>query len=1692
MLNATDRGGSGICFAQVLNQNCVATIANTSIQVSEDGTFAIPNIPADIGYYRVRVICQNNGVTTQGASAYITLNANRETEIPEITFGTVNPPPVSVSVTATNNTLSSAGQTVQLTVTGTLPNGTATDLSTQALGTLYVGSFPQVATVSADGLVTAVGHGTAIITARNEGATSTVSINVNLPNSTVGDGIPDSWKIQYGFSVTDPGVAGADPDNDGLTNLQEYQLGTNPVNPDTDGDGIPDGQEVKIGTNPLKPDTDGDGLPDGQELLLGTNPLNPDTDGDGIADGIEVKLGTNPLVPDPTTTVQGRVLNSNVPVAGAAVVVFGLITGVTDSTGFFSINNVPADIGPITAIARVTVNNVILEGESGPTNPSALSVTNVGIIQLGQSNGSISGVVTNVQSNPVGNVLVTINIGAETRSTNTNSSGLYAFSGFTPNSFIVTALDPTTGLNGQASGYLFANSSAAANIQLTASGSIKGTVFATNGTTPVGNANVVLSGSALATATTNEAGQFSFSFVPVGVFTLDATDSSGNRGRSTGSISKTGNIVQSNVTFLGQGTVSGLVTDSSQNPVPNAAVSLTSGSLFGGVSTTATDSGGNYSLSSIFVGPFNVAANSSALQLGGTNSGTITTDQQSVTANITLAASGTVSGTIFHADGVTPDPNAQVVLSDGATTQADGNGLYTLSFVPLGTYTIAVTDPSDGDQGTASVTLSSQGQVQPVNINLNGQGTVTVTVIDALSNPDANAIVALTGQTAFGGSFNGITQANGTYTFSLVPAGAFAVTASDPVTQAGAGPVSGSVTAGGSAAVTLQLQPTGSVTGFVFAANGVTPVSGISVNLAGGVSQTTTSAFDGSFSFNVVPSGAYTLQAVDGNGTVRASATVTVATENGTVKQNLILSGFGTLSGLVTLAESGPAVNASVTLIDATGKAQVVATDASGFYSVQVAVGVFTLSAVLENANGIESAVLQGQIPSDGSTLTENIQLVGQSQVLPATLYDANGNSYTISNDGSIKPGTDSEFLNVRSLLPQGALRMNVISNGIATPFTGGNSATTANNGRELDVQQPNFSGLNITRKVYVPTYGYFARYIEVLQNPGTSPVTVGLQFMTDLRFALGQTVNNAFVVVPPALVATSSGDNVLDVTSATNPDHWVLLQDDASTDADLVINVQTFPPVADVFDGPSAAIEATSAQWTIDNVNLLGTLQEEFDNITVPPGGEIALMHFLSAQVNIPGGLASAQRLIQLPPEAIAGIGAGDLASIQNFVMPANGVSTLPALESLLGQVVGQVVAGDGVTGIPNALVTFQSSDSLFNRTMYTGADSNGNYNFTAQFNSTTTPTAIPIAKFTVSAINEFGLQSAPTAGNFAPGNTVVQQNIVLLGTSTLTGTVYDSSGAPVSAGTVQISPASSGGLSDPTVPISSSGTYTAAALSAGNYRLTASVPTGQGGPPLTGITTASLIQGQTQTVNITVLATGTVSGTVFDINSNPFPNLPVTLNNGSGDYQTTTDGGGNFSFFQVLPGAANLEAYDPLSQSGAGVQVTVVSNQTVTQNLSLVQGTGSLNGTVTNFGAPVSGAQVTVFTATNTQLSTTTGADGTYSISPIPVGPITVSATSFSASGSNTGFLALPGSTATVNVAIQANTSRNLLPRRPARGSLHDVANAAASRCAPWVEIFSPGDLLWDSLGLDAAARRITEMYPAKKHCPIGVPGS
>ncbi|MGA1820605.1 MAG: PKD domain-containing protein [Thermoplasmatota archaeon] len=75
-----------------------------------------------------------------------------------------------------------------------------------------------------------------------------------------GDGIPTEWEEMYGLDPNDPTDAEMDYDNDGLTNLQEYNyyhekgFMLNPRNPDTDGDGYDDGEEVEGNYDPMDPE----------------------------------------------------------------------------------------------------------------------------------------------------------------------------------------------------------------------------------------------------------------------------------------------------------------------------------------------------------------------------------------------------------------------------------------------------------------------------------------------------------------------------------------------------------------------------------------------------------------------------------------------------------------------------------------------------------------------------------------------------------------------------------------------------------------------------------------------------------------------------------------------------------------------------------------------------------------------------------------------------------------------------------------------------------------------------------------------------------------------------------------------------------------------------------------------------------------------------------------------------------------------------------------------------------------------------------------------------------------------------------------------------------------------------------------------------------------------------------------------
>jgi hypothetical protein len=91
------------------------------------------------------------------------------------------------------------------------------------------------------------------------------------------DGIPDHWENAYQLN---PRLSDSeqDLDNDGLTNLEEYTLGTYPDQSDSDNDGLNDFWETQYGLSPLSDDShldpDDDGYSNMEENLAGTNPTD--------------------------------------------------------------------------------------------------------------------------------------------------------------------------------------------------------------------------------------------------------------------------------------------------------------------------------------------------------------------------------------------------------------------------------------------------------------------------------------------------------------------------------------------------------------------------------------------------------------------------------------------------------------------------------------------------------------------------------------------------------------------------------------------------------------------------------------------------------------------------------------------------------------------------------------------------------------------------------------------------------------------------------------------------------------------------------------------------------------------------------------------------------------------------------------------------------------------------------------------------------------------------------------------------------------------------------------------------------------------------------------------------------------------------------------------------------------------------
>jgi hypothetical protein len=1074
---------------------------------------------------------------------------------------------------------------------------------------------------------------------------------------------------------------------------------------------------------------------------------------------------------------------------------------------FVSVNPNIASVAPnVQFAAGETTRTVQVTGVSGGS--AAINALIQGVQRASMTvttrGGIVRGIVRNPSLQPVGGVQLTIN---DTVTATTNGLGEYFAEGVPGPAVTVKAFDPVSRLRGHSTALMnraggFAN----VDISLVPAGAVRGDVKTAAGI-PAG-AGVTI-GMFAATdpnvlldfTFTDESSQFEFPLVAQGGYVLQATSTDGHRGRSTVTVNASGDEETAPIAFLGEGSVVGTVLDGAGVAVPRAPLTFTAISVFGATPPTSVnaEADGTFRFDRVLIGSFTVQAHDEITGKAGTASGAIAHDGDVVTADVHLSTFGNVRGVVRRPDGATVAVGALVTLN-GHSTLTNELGEYSFTFQPLAPFTVAVNDQGTRQLGRATGTLTTQGETQTVDVTLHAQGSVLVTVTDASGNPvDGASVVLSASGDGFSDTLSGTTGSDGTVLIERVLTGTVKADASSGSLR---GTASSTLNANELKHISVALEATGSIAGIVFQPDGQTPAAGVRVSTS---NQTVTTGADGAYRFDGLPlPPSYPVFVADALGRTRARTTtpITLPVPGVVVSRDFTMVGLGTVTGRVLNPDSSSAQNLIVSVRSfnaAFGGLRSTTTNAGGFYTVEgVPVGAVSVS------TGDVARLLLGEgagtLATDGATATIDVLLISNAVTPPVQRFDANNYRFDIQGDGSLRTGS-SIFRD------QGGLLLDVVSGGVPTRFDGTSIGTIENGGRELAVRQQGLAGLNVTRKIFVPRDGYFARYLDIFSNPTAQPVTIDVRVISQTQHRL--------------LVATSSGDAVLDVSGEAG-DRWMTLDDD--TDAESGV-----PATAFVFDGPGGAEHVAAATLS---TTLPRDVTFERRNITVPANGTVAYLSFVAQQSSRASAQASAERLVQLPPEALDGLNLDEIAEIVNFAVPSDGSSAIPVLPALTGAVEGRVLASDGSTTIAGSSVHLRSANPLFGRNYQFSTGSDGRFAFAGFLNDTGSSRAIPVEPFTLQADHPTLpslVQSPPVGGSFAAGSTTTAQDVVFSNTGFVSGTARFN-GAPV-AGAAMVASGTSGGTGF---------TLTTSSAADGSY-LFALVPTGA----------------------VTVKATATVQGT-------------------------------------------------------------------------------------------------------------------------------------------------------------------------------------------------------------------------------------
>ena len=426
------------------------------------------------------------------------------------------------------------------------------------------------------------------------------------------------------------------------------------------------------------------------------------------------------------------------------------------------------------------------------------------------------------------------------------------------------------------------------------------TTYTISGTiTGASTVSVALSGASSATTTTDASGNYQFTGLADGSYTVAPTlagdtFSPANLAVTINGASDSGeNFTATAATY----TLSGTVQTSTGGAL--AGVSL---QLSGAASAIQTaNSSGQYTFANLAAGTYTVTPTLPGYTFSPANAAvTISNGNMSATTFVGTAAppptytiSGTVSGAV--AGGVT------ITLSGAgtATTTTAANGSYTFSGLAAGNYTVtpSLTGYTFGPTATA-VTINSS-DVTGTNFTSNTVVAASYSISGTVSGAVASGVtITLSGA----GTGTTTTAANGTYTFSGLAAGNYTVTPSlsgytfSPTATAVA--ISTANVTGQNFTSSAVVVPTYSISGTVSGAW----VSGVTVTLSGAHAAVTSTDSSGNYGFSGLAAGNYTVTP-SLNGYTFTPSSLGVSLTNASVTgQNFSDSGTSTGGGVYSIS----------------------------------------------------------------------------------------------------------------------------------------------------------------------------------------------------------------------------------------------------------------------------------------------------------------------------------------------------------------------------------------------------------------------------------------------------------------------------------------------------------------------------------------------------------------------------------------------------------------------------------------------------------------------------------------------------------------------------------------------------------------------------------------------------------------------